>query len=116
LKNENNLINNPLYSKAKKQLLIDKEYKNLYKSVEGLNNIKEKVLTENYVSTQSPNNQNKIGAFSDENRCKKEILAHQKESNVQKSYDFPKNNFKEFLMEHSRDQDSNKYIFSLFYL
>ena len=110
MKNDNNLINNPLYSKAKRQLLIEKEYKNLYSSVEGLNNLKEKVLTENYVSTQSLKNQNKLGAFSDENRCLKDIIGiHKKENNFQKSYDISKNSFKEFLMENSRENDSNKY-------
>jgi transposase-like protein len=105
----NNLQNNPLYSKAKKQILIEKEYKNLYRSVEGLNCLKEKVLTENYVSTQSPKQQNKLGAFSDENRCRKEInVGKKKENNLQKSYDISKNSFKDFLMEHSQDQDNNK--------
>lgn len=105
----NNLLNNPLYSKAKKQVLIEKEYKNLYRSVEGLNSLKDKVLTENCVSSQSPKRKNKLGAFSDENRCRKEIVAgKKKENNMQKSYDVSKNSFKEFLMEHSQEQESNK--------
>lgn len=110
LKSEkNNLTNNPLYSKAKKQLLVEKEYKNLYRSVEGLNCLKEKVLTENYVSPSSPKSQKKLGTVSDENRCRKEArLEARLEAKVQKSYDFSKNSFKEFLLEHSQEHENNQ--------
>lgn len=121
MKTDNNLINNPLYSKAKKQLLMEKEYKNLYRSVEGLNSlglntVKEKISPENYKSTQSPKKKNMLGAFSDENRCRKELMGIKKKenNNMQKSYDISKNTFKEFLMEHSRDQDPNKFFFFFF--
>lgn len=106
----NNLANNALYSKAKKQLLIDKEYENLYKSVEGVSfNNKEKILTENYNTNNTPKNIDKLGAFSEENRIRKEFnFGKKKDNNLQKSYDIAKNSFKDFLKEHSKDYESNK--------
>lgn len=114
----NNLANNPLYSKAKKQLLIDKEYENMYKSVDGGNFLKGKVLTDNnIISSNTPKNKDKLGAFSEENRARKELLFGKKKENpLQSSYDASKNSFKDFLKEHSHDQHqtNKKYFFKKF--